>query len=99
MTYESERLGHSGRGPGWSLWGLARKLLAFVVAALLLAGAIAISIVAFVFIVAGMIVAGLYLWWKSRDMRRQMPRPGGQGTLIEGEVVERSVRDLDPHDR
>lgn len=101
MIHDPERLGYDGR-LGWSLGGFVRKALAFAGALLLLAGAVAISIVVFVFTLAAMMVVGAYLWWKTRDARRQMRAqmnaPPPQGNVIEGEVVEKSVHDVNRHD-
>lgn len=101
MTHESQRIGYDGGRPGWSLQGFLRKAMAVVAAAVLLAGAVAVSIVVFVFVLAAMMVVGAYLWWKTRDVRKQMRASSmpDQGNVIEGEVVEKSVRDLDAHDQ
>jgi hypothetical protein len=91
----SHRDGRAGaRGPS-----LLTKVLAFAGGALVLAGTIAISIVVFAIALAGILVFGIYLWWKTRDLRKQL-RAGVQestvlqeGNVIEGEVVRESTRD------
>ena len=69
----------------------------------MLIGAVAISFVVFVVVLAALLVIGLYLWWKTRHFRRQLAeqlnanaqRPGApRGETIEGEVIRR--HDSDP---
>jgi hypothetical protein len=101
MTYDPriERIGYDGRRLGWGVRGLVSKLLAFAAAAVLLLGIIAISIVAFTVIVTGVLVVGAYIWWKTRDLRKQMRASSTDGNVIEGEVITRVVRDVESHDR
>ena len=72
-----------------------RKALGVILGAVLLAAALLFSVVVFaVLAVGGLLVLG-YLWWKTRDLRRQLrqqvrePAPGGR--VIEGEVVHETV--------
>src|SRR5690606_25688500 len=69
MTYDprTERIGYDGRRLGWSMRSFVGKSLALAAAAVFLLSAIAISIVAFVVIVTGILVVGAYIWWKTRD--------------------------------
>ncbi len=63
--------------------GLLNKLLTVG----LLLVVLTFSLLVFVVVVAGGAVAGGYLWWKTREIRKQMrDRPTG-GQIIEGEVV------------
>ena len=95
--YDDERLrlGNRGRRPGP---GLLTRIVAVIGGALVLIGAIAISIVVFAVVAALILVGGLYLWWKTRDLRKQMrarmeeqlntqapPRGQPRGDVIEGE--------------
>jgi Flp pilus assembly protein TadB len=99
--YDDERLrlGTRGRRPGP---GLLTRIVAVISGALLLVGAIAISIVAFAVVAAVIIVGGLYLWWKTRDLRKQMrarmeeqlstrapSREQPRGNVIEGEFTRK----------
>ena len=63
---------------------------------LVLIGAVAISFVVFVIVLIALLVLGLYVWWKTRHLRRQLAeqlnaqRPGGRrGETIEGEVIRK----------
>jgi hypothetical protein len=59
-----------------------------------LVGAVAISFVVFVVVLSALLVIGVYLWWKTRHLRRQLgeqlnaqrARPP-RGETIEGEVI------------
>jgi hypothetical protein len=83
------REGRSGaRGPS-----LLTKVLAVAGSALVLAGTIAISIVVFAIALTGVLVFGIYLWWKTRDVRKQMRAARDESNVIEGEVVRKSTRD------
>jgi Flp pilus assembly protein TadB len=94
--YDDERLrlGHRGRRAP----GLLTRIVAVISGALVLVGAIAISIVVFAIVAAVIVLGGLYLWWKTRDLRKQMkarmeepldtrapPRERSRGEVIEGE--------------
>jgi Flp pilus assembly protein TadB len=71
------------------------KVLTFASAAVLLVVAFMFSLLVFAILVTvGLLVWG-YLWWKTRELRRQMrERPPG-GRVIEGEAV----RDDESHDK
>jgi hypothetical protein len=72
-----------------------------------LIGAVAISFVVFVIALAALIVIGLYLWWKTRHIRRHLeeqlstpppPRSSApRGETIEGEVIHK--HESDPRQR
>jgi membrane protein implicated in regulation of membrane protease activity len=67
--------------------GLLGRLIAFAVGAALLIVAFMVSMVVFAIALAGALVIGGYLWWKTRELRRRMrERPPG-GHVIEGEVI------------
>lgn len=63
------------------------RLVAAVLWALLLLAAFTFSLLLFaVLAIAGLLV-GLWLWWKTRELRRQLrERPPG-GRVIDGEVI------------
>ena len=75
--------------------GLLGKVLTFASAAVLLVVAFMFSLLVFAILVTvGLLVWG-YLWWKTRELRRQMrERPPG-GRVIEGEAI----RDDESHDK
>lgn len=87
LGYRGGRLG--ARAPSY----LARAL-AVVAGAVLLVGAVAISIVVLAVTLTGLLVLGIYLWWRTRELRRQMRARRPDGAVIEGEVI----RNVPPED-
>ena len=76
-----------------------QKLVATVVTVGVFALALMFSVVFFALILTLGLVAWGYLWWKSRDLRRQMREQQGrreeaEGLVIEGEVI----REVDADD-
>lgn len=71
MNAESDfkRLGHNGNLPGGSLLG---RLLAVVVGSAALVGALVFSAVLFVILAFIGLIAGGFIWWKTRELRKQM---------------------------
>jgi len=68
--------------------GLLAGILAFATGAVLLVvGLIASMIFVAIGVALGLAVFG-YLWWKTRDLRRQMREHPPGGHVIAGEVVE-----------
>lgn len=66
---------------------LLGKALAFAAGAVLLVVVFMFSLVLFAVVIVGALVLLAYLWWKTRDLRKQLrERPPG-GHVIEGEVV------------
>lgn len=64
-----KRLGHTGNLPGGSLLG---RLLAFVIGSAALVGALVFSAVLFIVLAAIGLIAGVFIWWKTRELRKQM---------------------------
>ena len=67
------------------------KLATFTVGASVVALALMFSLVALAVVAVGGAIAGTWLWWKTRDVRKQMReqaqrQPAG-GHIIEGEVI------------
>jgi len=67
------------------------KLATFAAGASVVALALMFSLVALAVIAVGGTIAGTWLWWKTRDVRKQMReqaerQPGGS-YIIEGEVI------------
>ncbi|HVS25819.1 MAG TPA: hypothetical protein VHE58_00670 [Burkholderiales bacterium] len=75
--------------------GLLGKVLTFASGAVLLVVAFMFSLLVFAILVTGGLLVWGYLWWKTRELRRQMRerRPGGR--VIEGETI----RDVGSHDK
>jgi hypothetical protein len=67
------------------------KALAWLGAGVMFASAVAISIVLFAVVLTGAVAFGGYLWWKTRDLRKQMQARPGPGNVIEGVVIRESL--------
>lgn len=92
-----------GRRPGFSP-GLLTRILSVAAGAVVLIGAVAISFVVFVVVLTALLVIGLYVWWKTRHLRRQLKEQFDaqraevpRGETIEGEVI--SKRESAPRER
>lgn len=87
-----ERVGYQGSAISRAKQ-LALKGLLVVAGAVTLVSAFVVSLVFVAIGMAVVLTVGGYLWWQTRDLRRQMrarmqepyPRPGGR--IIEGEVI------------
>lgn len=90
---ERPKPGYRGRRFGSRAPSLLARILAVTAAAVLLIGAVAISIVLFAVTLTGLLVFGLYLWWKTRDLREQIRSGSPGGNVIEGEVIRRGQPD------
>ena len=75
------------------------KIAAFAVTLALFGLVLMFSLLLFaVVLTAGAIVLG-YLWWRTRDLRKQMRKHPPGGVVIEGEVIEGEViREADSRD-
>lgn len=70
--------------------GWLRKMLTLAGSAALLISAFVFSLLLFAVLTSVVMVGGGYLWWRTRELRRQLrERPPG-GHVIEGEVVRDS---------
>ncbi|MBI4754408.1 MAG: hypothetical protein HY778_03080 [Betaproteobacteria bacterium] len=73
------------QAPGWM-----GRLLSFAAGAVLLVVAFMASLLVFALVVAVALVVGVYLWWKTRELRRQvreMQRPARGGRVVEGDAI------------
>jgi predicted membrane protein len=75
---------------------LALKTLVVLGGAAMLASAFVLSVVFLAIGLAVVVIVGGYLWWKTRELRRQMrarmqerSEPRSTGDVIEGEVISR----------
>jgi hypothetical protein len=97
---ETQRIGYDRRRLGSGVQGLLGKSLTFAAAAVLLVAAIAISLAVFAVAMMGVLVVGAYIWWKTRDLRKQMRASSSDNNVIEGRVIEgQVVREMQPRDR
>ena len=63
-------------------------MAAFVLTIAMFALVLMFSVLLFaVLLIAGAIAMG-YLWWRTRDLRKQMRKHPPGGVIIEGEVIE-----------
>lgn len=80
---------------------IAVRALTIVASVLTLAGAFVLSVAIFAVALTAMIVVGSWLWWKTRDLRRQLRTAAQdrvharhpQHNTIEGVVISRSYAD------
>ncbi len=107
MEYrEPPQLGQPGGRPGGRRpsSGLLARILTIAAGALVLIGAIAVSLVVFAVLLVVVLGVGIYFWWKTRHVRKQMreqmqmgeqmrrqapPNPRADGDVIEGEVIRK----------
>ena len=74
--------------------GFLGKILTAIASAAVLVVAFMLSLFIFALVAAIGLMLGGYLWWKTRELRKQMrERPPG-GRVIDGEVI----RDVEPQD-
>jgi Flp pilus assembly protein TadB len=70
---------------------LVGKLLAFAAGATLLVVAVTVSLLVFAVVFAVALAGGLlawsYLWWKTRELRKQMRERQSGGRVIRGSVI------------
>jgi uncharacterized membrane protein len=77
--------------------GLLRKLVALIVTATLVGLVLMFSVVLLAIIIVVGAIAGIYLWWKTRELRKQMrdfasraavrEEKARENDVIEGEVI------------
>ena len=72
--------------------GFLQKLAGAIAGLVILVGAFMLSVVVLAVVAAAGLVGGIYLWWKTRELRKQLrertrnrPPPGGR--VIDGEVI------------
>jgi hypothetical protein len=89
MRTEQERLRLGGAEiPGVREPGPFATLVAVGVGAVILAGAFMLSLVLFAGLLAVGAIVGAYLWWKTRDLRKEMrDMQASQGIIVEGEAI------------
>ena len=107
MRFDDKRpeLNHHGvrptRGTSSRAMEVVAKTVALIGGAVLLVSALALSLIFFaVLIVVGVLIGG-YLWWKTRDLRKQVrtqfestapfQTDRGKGETMEGEIIEGEI--------
>lgn len=82
-----DRIGITYDRPRPTLAGVLGKALALVTAAFLAIVAFTVSLIVFAFTLSVGLIAGGYLWWKTRELRRRMREQPPGGRVVEGEAV------------
>lgn len=93
------QLGHDAGRAGNRARSVFARVLTIAAGAAILIGAIAVSIVVFAIVLAGLLVFGIYFWWRMRSLRKLMQAtqpPSANGNIIEGEVIRRPGKDDHP---
>lgn len=86
-----EKLSHTTN----KLTRLLRKVVVFVVTAAMIGLALIFSVLLLAVVVTAGAVALGYLWWRTRDLRKQMREHPPGNVVIEGEVIrEVDFRDV-----
>lgn len=87
--FTNEELRLPGNGPHLQRRtpGLLSRLLTAGVAIVLLVGTLALSLFVIAAGALAAAVAGSYLWWKTRELRRRLREQPRGGRIIEGEVI------------
>ena len=92
---QMENLSHTPTKPP----SLLRKVAAFIVTAALIGLVLMFSALLFSAILTVGAMAWVYLWWRTRDLRKQMRMHPADYVVIEGEVIEGEViREVDSSD-
>jgi hypothetical protein len=86
------RIGNAGQRLQARRPGFLQKLGGAIAGIVILVGAFMLSVVVLAVVAAAGLVGGTYLWWKTRELRKQLrertrnqPPPGGR--VIDGEVI------------
>lgn len=73
-----------------------QRIFAFVLALALTAAALVFASLILAFAAAIALVLGGWLWWRTRQLRRDLKQHGGrEGTRSEGAVIEGEYRRID----
>ena len=79
------RLNVNGSYPPVPAQGLMGRIVTSAAAVVLLVGAFVVSVFVFAIVATAVLLVGSYLWWKTRELRRQLRAQ--KERVIEGEVV------------
>lgn len=81
---ERYRLNGAGAAP---VAGRVGKALATAAGIVLVAAGFLLSLLAFAAVATIGLLGALYLWWRTRELRRQMGNHPPGGRVIEGEII------------
>jgi hypothetical protein len=92
--FTNEELRLPGNGPQLQRRtpGVLSRLLTAGVGIVLLAGTLALSLIVIAAGTLAAVVVGGYLWWKTRELRRQIREQPRDGRVIEGEAIREDSR-------
>jgi Flp pilus assembly protein TadB len=65
-----------------------RKLAVFVATSVVIGLALMFTVTVFAIFLAAGLIALVYIWWKTRELRKQMGNFPPRGMVMEGEIVE-----------
>ena len=94
MLTNDQRFRLGGNGPRFRApaAGLLGKILTTVASAAALVVAFMLSLLIFATLAAIAMVVGGYLWWRTRELGRQMRERPRSGRVIDGEVIRDSAK-------
>lgn len=82
--------GSAAPGPG--VTGLVGKVLTIATGAALVVVGLMFSLLVLAMAAAGAMLVGVYLWWRTRELRRRARENPPGGRVIEGEVTRDDAR-------
>ena len=65
-----------------------RKLVVFVATATVIGLALMFTLAVFAILLAAGLIALAYIWWKTRELGKQMSNFPPRGVVMEGEIIE-----------
>lgn len=89
---ENFRLDDKGARPAAGVSGWLGKALATAAGIALVGAGIVLSLLAFIAVAALGLLGALYLWWRTRALRRRMREHPPGGRVIEGEATRETSR-------
>ncbi|CAD6553696.1 hypothetical protein LMG28727_05569 [Paraburkholderia kirstenboschensis] len=96
---QQERLGQSGATMRPGPRSLLAKVLAVVIGAALLVVGFAVSLVMLAVVLGAGVVIGAFVWWKTRDLRKQLREQAMRAQQMhEQQVRERTGQRMDNGD-
>ncbi len=95
--FDEQRLHYRPTHVGWR--ATASKILTGVAAATMLVMSVAFSLIAVAIVAFAILGAGIYFWWRTRDLRRQMRARMETATRNEGVVIDGEIIRSDRTDR
>lgn len=89
FSFNDQQLRYRPTHVGWR--GAALKIVTGLAATIFLVATVAFSLIAVAFVGLVLLGVGLYFWWQTRDLRRQIRSQMQAATRNEGEVIDGEV--------